>query len=533
MRARSWIRIGQASAFSLALGAFAAAQQPAPAQPRPPAAPGQPNQPPPPNPQPAPAQPAPVPPAQVPPTQPGAQPALPAPGETTPEPQPAQPPQEATQPTQAPAAAPEPAPAATGSVNLAPPVLKPVPPEPAPEGRVGAAPWYDAIQFRLFADTYLSVNYNFPKPQQDGNAVVRAFDTSNGFSLAWVGADASYPADPVGGTVSLRFGPAADRYASACIDSPCDSDIGAAPVKQAFASWKPGGAGSAVSLDFGKFDTIYGAEVADSQDNINYTRGLVYWFAQPAFHTGLRMNADLGEAFTLKAMVVNGYNNTVDNNLGKTFGLQGTVHLKKGDAALGNISLGYLVGPERDDTKLVVCAPGQVFDENSPTGCVSRTAGPEDSTSGLVDRVSSDTKGLRHLIDLVVLLTPVDKLTLVLNGDYGLERVRNGDDEQAFVSKSFYGIMAGARYGITDQWGIAGRAEYLNDDDDLLMGFEEGNHVKAASGTLTVDFAPTNNLLVRLENRLDWSNREIFPQSVRDASGTQVTTTLGAVVKTN
>ena len=44
----------------------------------------------------------------------------------------------------------------------------------------------------------------------------------------------------------------------------------------------PGGKGSPITLDFGKFDTIYGAEVAESQDNINYTRGVLYWFGQPA-----------------------------------------------------------------------------------------------------------------------------------------------------------------------------------------------------------------------------------------------------------
>ncbi len=534
MRARSWLRIGQASAFLVALSALSvrAAAQPAPApgQPRPPAAPGQPNQPPPPNPQPTPAQPAPVPPAQVPPTQPGAQPTLPAPGEGQAEPQPATPPEEAAKPTEAPQPAPEPAPAATGSMNLAPPELHPVPAEP-PDA--ASAHWYDALQFRLFADAYLSINYNFPKPQADANSVVRAYDTSNGFALSWVGADVSYPAEPVGGALSLRFGPTADRLARSCLAGPCDSDLGLAPVKQAFASWKPGGADSAVRLDFGKFDTIYGAEVAESQDNINYTRGLLYWFAQPAFHTGLRLNADIGEAFTLKALVVNGYNNTVDNNLGKTFGLQGTVNLKRGDEALGSIALGYLVGPERDDTKLVTCAPGQVFDDTSPTGCVSRPATAEDSSSGVVDRVSSDTQGLRHLIDLVVLLTPVEKLTLVLNGDFGIERVRDTSDESLFVGKSFYGVMAGARYGIGDKFGIAGRGEYLSDHDDLLLGFEPGNEVKVVSGTLTLDFLPADYLLVRLDNRLDWSNREIFPKSVRDASGTIVTTTLGVVVKTN
>ena len=76
-----------------------------------------------------------------------------------------------------------------------------------------------------------------------------------------------------------------------------------------------------MSFDFGKFDTIYGAEVAESQDNLNYTRGVVYWFTQPLFHTGLRVNAELTDELMLRGLLVNGSNNTIDNNVGKNLGL--------------------------------------------------------------------------------------------------------------------------------------------------------------------------------------------------------------------
>ncbi len=75
----------------------------------------------------------------------------------------------------------------------------------------------------------------------------------------------------MGGTLALRFGPSAKRYNSSCLAQKCDAAYGLENVKQAFASWRPGGDSSPVTLDFGKFDTIYGAEVAESQDNINYT----------------------------------------------------------------------------------------------------------------------------------------------------------------------------------------------------------------------------------------------------------------------
>jgi hypothetical protein len=415
-----------------------------------------------------------------------------------------------------------------------PPIeAKPTAPEPpaapeAPEPREPA--WYETLEFSAFADAYLSVNYNFPKPQADANQVVRAYDTSNGFSLSWVGLDVSYPAEPVGGAVQLRFGPSAERLGRTCLAEPCDADEGLSNVKQAFATWKPGGKGSAVALDFGKFDTIYGVEVADSQYNINYTRGVVYWFAQPAFHTGFRLNADFSEAFTLKALLVNGYNNSVDNNFGKTLGLQGIVNLKSGEDSLGSVALGYLVGPERADYKLVECPAGQAFDPDTSTGCTTETGSP--GGSGLVDRPSTNTKGLRHLIDLVVTLTPTEALSVVLNGDYGLESLRDPVEENQFDTVDWFGVMLGARYALGDHFAVAGRGEYLNDGDGHVTGFAP-NSIDLVSGTLTLDYLPSSHLLIRLDNRLDWSSKEIFKKSVRDATGTLFTSTLGVVIQTN
>jgi hypothetical protein len=331
--------------------------------------------------------------------------------------------------------------------------------------------------------------------------------------------------------ISLRFGPSAERLAAGCLSStsPCDSAVGLSPIKQAFASWRPGGDGSAVQLDFGKFDTLYGAEVADSQDNINYTRGLLYWFAQPAYHTGLRMGANLGEAFTLKAMLVNGINNSIDNNLGKTLGLQGVLNLTRGDdSALGSVALGYMIGPERDDTTVIQCGPGEIFSPNNSSGCVAGTMG---ETSGTVDRPTTNTKGLRHLIDLVATFTPIDELTLVLNGDYGLESIRSAADETEFESVDWFGVMAGARYAFSDMFALAGRGEYLGDPHGHVTGV--GEDVNLVSGTLTLDLRPADFLIVRLDNRLDWSSKEIFQKDVRDLKGTMVTTTLGVVATTN
>ena len=420
----------------------------------------------------------------------------------------------------------EPVPASQAALpELPPATLEPrdaeaVPPAPEEE-------WYETFDVRVFADAYLAVNYNGPKPQSPGADVTRAFDTANGFSLAWAGLDISHAAEPVGGTLSLRFGPSANRYAAACVGSNCDSQYGLQNVKQAFASWRPI---SQITVDFGKFDTIYGAEVADSQDNMNYTRGVLYWLGQPAYHTGVRVNAELGKYFGLRALAVNGWNRTLDNNNGKSFGLQAIAHAPRNDTHDWiSASVGYLGGPERDD--YIDCGVGNVFDASSATGCAAGTTGDQK-----VDRPTNNTSGWRHFADLLVTSDPLDSLHLALNGSLGAENLRNNLGSNSFSSHSWFGVMLGARYLITDYFAVAGRGEVYRDKDGVTTGQVNGIPIVDATlytGTLSLDFLPSKNLLVRLDNRLDSSTKQIFPKGVRELTGNLFTTTLGVVVTTN
>ncbi|MEI9937108.1 MAG: outer membrane beta-barrel protein [Pseudomonadota bacterium] len=424
----------------------------------------------------------------------------------------------------------EPLPAAT--VTL--PELPPAHAEPPVHEAGGASEeWYDSFDLRVFADSYFSLNYNQPKPQTAGNGVIRAFDTSNGFAVAWAGLDIAHAPEPIGGTLSLRFGPSAKRYNSSCVGK-CDADYGLENIKQAYASLRLGGESSPVTLDFGKFDTIYGAEVAESQDNINYTRGVLYWLGQPAFHTGLRANFELTENLRARALVVNGWNNTIDNNTGKTFGAQLTAHVPRNDPHEWiSASLGYLGGPERDDTVAVQCPAGSVFDPSSANGCSPGTSG---SSSGTIDRPGNNSSGWRHFIDLLVTSDPIDALHLVLNADYGVEKQRDSDFATTFTAHSWQGAMLGARYLVCEQFAVAGRAEIYHDEDGVTTGSVNGIPITGATiytGTVTLDYLPAKYLLIRLDNRLDASNKQMFPKGVRELSGTLFTSTLGVVVTTN
>ena len=90
----------------------------------------------------------------------------------------------------------------------------------------------------------------------------------------------------------------------------------------------------------------------------------MYWYTQPLFHTGLRVTADITEELALTGLIVNGYNNTVDNNMGKDLGLKLALTLPRSDhgGPLLSVSIGYLGGPEREDFLVTECPADAHFD---------------------------------------------------------------------------------------------------------------------------------------------------------------------------
>ncbi len=99
-----------------------------------------------------------------------------------------------------------------------------------------------------------------------------------------------------------------------------------------------------MQLDFGKFVTWSGQEVIETKDNWNYSRGLLFAWAIPYYHTGLRATYARNDQVSLTGFLVNGWNNAEDNNTGKTFG--GQIILKP-SAKLAIIE-NYTGGPGAD-----------------------------------------------------------------------------------------------------------------------------------------------------------------------------------------
>ncbi len=388
--------------------------------------------------------------------------------DVTPEPAP-----EATLP--APTAAIEQAPVTDAAdAEPVPPAAAPEePPEPAAEAAPPApeAAWTDDLSLSLFADGYAQAIWTASDPFGGDRGMMlshRPFTHVGGLTLSFLGLDVAYEDGPIGATVNLRFGTSTPRLLGPTSGLPDGMQF----VKQAFVSWRPV---DRFQIDFGQFDTIYGAEVSESWQNPTYSRGALYNLVQPFYHTGFRVSYAPTESVTLTGLAVNGWNNVIDNNDMKSFGAQ----LSYSEGAL-TVSAGYLGGPEGD----------------------------------------GENELWRHFGDVVVGLD-LGALTISANADYSAEDLGGGSYDQ------LWGVMLAGRLGLSDHFGLALRGEYIGDPDT-------GSGL--VTGTATIEVTPTENIVIRLDNRVDAVTDEgdgFQDPSTGDIDEAAFTTVLGVVVRSN
>ena len=145
---------------------------------------------------------------------------------------------------------------------------------------------------------------------------------------------------------------------------------------------------------------------------------------------------------------MNGWNNSVDNNSGKTTGFSAAWTPNAKFSLVQN----YLVGPEQ----------------------------------------TNDNGDFRHLSDTVVTYSPNAKLSFMANYDYGKDHVPSGSPLIASTSVHWSGIAGYIKYAPNDKWALATRGEYFSDNG----GHPDGNaaeverihfHLAAHAGKQTHD----------------------------------------------
>lgn len=357
----------------------------------------------------------------------------------------------------------DPAPAASS------PAATPAPQESAP----ASAPTWSAgpIDFSGLVDFYYLYNANHPASQT--NQLYNFDVQANQFSLNMAKLSLGHSPDPVGFQVDFGFGRAFDMVHAGEPNAPSIFRN----IEQAYVSLKPAQL-HGLEADFGEFVTSAGAEVIESHSNWNYSRSLLFAWAIPYYHFGLRTSFPVGKHFTGGVQVVNGWNNVEDNNSGKTLGLTGGFTTTK-FVWYNN----YYTGPENPGTNV----------------------------------------GWRNLYDTTLLLTPSSALNAYLNFDYGQNT--SGTGATQFTAK-WYGLAAALHYQADTHWSFSPRLEWFKDRD----GFSTGVAQDVKEFTLTGEYKLAEGLLSRLEYRHDWSNQPFFDRGLTPASHkSQDTVALGII----
>lgn len=331
--------------------------------------------------------------------------------------------------------------------------------EQGPEGSLFQ--FLKSVEVKGFIDGTFNWNFNDPKDPRENR--LRAFDRpANTFSLNLVQLSLERKAlelNSAGFRLDMVAGRDVQFFQARGLDT------GDFDLEQAFITYKAP-LGEGLTLTFGKFVTLLGAEVIEAPNNFNTSRSFLFGFAIPFTHTGLLLNYPLTPMIDLTVGVVNGWDNVDDNNNAKTgIGRVGFNIAENLSAAIAGI-----YGAEQDDGD-----------------------GPK-----------------RWVIDFVSTYKPLPELTLVLNYDYGHE------DEAVLIDTRlreavWQGVALIAHYAFTEKFGLAIRGEYFSDDD----GARTGTAQDLWEVTLTAGYKWVKNFETRLEYRHDQSDVRSFDRDGR------------------
>ena len=345
-----------------------------------------------------------------------------------------------------------------------------------------ARPWYEEITVNGFAAT--SYSYNFNRPASRLNTY-RVFDfDDNTFKLdvaELVVQHAAAKARESGFRVDITMGGSVPRVSasSGLFRDPTTGVAQDIDLQQAFATYVVP-MGSGLRVDAGKFITHCGTEVIEGYDgwNDNATRSLLFGYAIPFTHTGVRAAYTFGPRLSALAMVVNGWDDATDDNTAKSVGAQFVLT----PVPALTLYLNGIVGAER---------PG-------------------------------DDGHLRRLGDLVATLRASTRVTLGINGDFGQEEGLLAPVRSRPAQWS--GAAGYARWQATERFALVARGEVFSDLDGARTGVSQ----TLTEGTLTPELRVTPRFILRADVRSDHSNRKAFP-SDSGAKDTQVTVLVSAI----
>jgi hypothetical protein len=354
------------------------------------------------------------------------------------------------------------------------------PAAPAPD------PWYKQISVNGLVSASYVDNFNSPRSRTNQ---FRVFDADSGTFKMDVAElvlqrAVSSPGD-AGFRIDLTFGSSVSKVtAAAGLFRDENGVAGDLDIHQAFFSYIAR-AGRGLRVDAGKFTTHLGYEMIEGYDgfNDNHSHSFLFGYAEPVTHTGLRVSYPFSDTVSAQVHLVNGWDNAVDNNAGKSVGAQ----LALTPSPRLSVSLNYLGGPEQQD----------------------------------------NAANLRHAVDVVAIVKAAPALTLAANYDYGRESAVVLPDTAGGGTKdaSWQGVAGYGRVTLSTRAALILRAEWFDDPQGARTG-----HAQALKEiTFTPEFKPHPHVVIRADLRRDWSSRDVFEMSDGGLGRSQVTLSLNGM----
>jgi hypothetical protein len=216
----------------------------------------------------------------------------------------------------------------------------------------------------------------------------------------------------------------------------------------------------------GIYNKLAGAETTDPTTDINFSRSILFGYAQPFTVMGIRGTYTLNDTLNFIAGVNNGWDSIRDTSRRKTleFGISYRPY------PVLYVTASFYSGGER-----------------------------------VADRIATGPQSIRDLLDIVAVYKATPKLTLAANYDYANQTfafLPGG----TIASAVWQGIAGYANYAINDKWRIAARGEFFADRN----GFRTGVVQNWKELTLTLGYNPIRCVELRLETRRDFSNVQAF-----------------------
>ena len=358
----------------------------------------------------------------------------------------------------------------------------------------------------------------------DGSIPTSTFGGKNGqLQLHNLNLQASYTGT-FGGKVELSVGedaavihsyPQVYGVSSGLVPQAQPASDSSVDLTQAYLSYTSG----PLSIIAGKFETLAGAEVIEATGNTNYSRSILFGYAIPFTHTGVRASYTVSPSLTANLGFNKGWDDT--RSLGA-----GAYYDNPSEPQADTNSLTTELGLAYNPTK-ALSVTGQLYD-----GQVENSA---------YEYVTPSNN--RTLLDLVASYKFSDTITGILNYDTAQQtNALNLNGAGVNGTAKWSGLAAYLNDQITPKWLLSLRAESFDDANGYRLDgpwntpsldsvYRVGTTWR--EGTLTGTYTFNKNLSGRAELRSDSASNPIFVKNDGTLGKTNTTFGLEAILKSN